>query len=260
MIDIHNHSRFSFDSIASPENMVTTAFERGAIGFGFAEHIYLTDKSNYSEINNTMISYLKEIDILKKKFNNMIFSGVEFNYYKKFDQEYKLISNKYDFDYIINSVHWIDDVDIYKDFFKDKSIDDGFQMYLTEVLKSLDTIFDYQIVGHVGVLLKIYNNIPYNDFYNRYSTSIDKILKKIIEKGKCLEINTATSNGELCIPTLEVIERYYNLGGRKVSLGSDAHKNEKVMTNINKVVEEIKKIGFQYLTYYEKKMDRRGLG
>ena len=168
-----------------------------------------------------------------------------------------MISNDCDFDYVINSVHWIDDIDIYKDFFVNKTIDQGFIIYLNEVLRSLDASFDYQIVGHFGVLLKIYNNLPYSEFYLRYRDKIDEVLIKIISKEKCLEINTSTSCGELCIPTLEVVKRYYDLGGRKVSLGSDAHKKSKVLTNIKEVVSKIKDIGFQYITYYEKKVEKQ---
>ena len=59
--------------------------------------------------------------------------------------------------------------------------------------------------------------------YAEFAESYDRILEKIIKKGKILEINSSKSKEEGFVPSSDVLRRYYELGGRAVSFGSDAH-------------------------------------
>lgn len=54
---------------------------------------------------------------------------------------------------------------------------------------------------------------------------LSDILLTIIKKDIALEVNTSSVN-ENCVeplPSFSVIERYQNMGGKKIILGSDAH-------------------------------------
>ena len=52
----------------------------------------------------------------------------------------------------------------------------------------------------------------------------------------------------LSIPDVNVLERYYELGGRKISFGSDTHFKERILDKRETIVEALKKIGFTYIT------------
>ena len=94
---------------------------------------------------------------------------------------------------------------------------------------------------------------PYEDkkfYYEEYKELFDEIFKKIIAKGKILEVNAKSdsdSSPAFC-PNEELLKAYYEAGGRKISYASDAHKTDDIMKNREIVVETLKRIGFEYLT------------
>ncbi|MGI6137334.1 MAG: hypothetical protein ACOYEE_05960, partial [Christensenellales bacterium] len=86
-----------------------------------------------------------------------------------------------------------------------------------------------------------------------YQEKIDILLKKIIEKDKTIEINTHIRDNTLqFLPEIPILQRYYDLGGRKIVFSSDAHRLEEVGSRYDLVLEEMKKIGFTHWTVYKK--------
>ena len=71
--------------------------------------------------------------------------------------------------------------------------------------------------------------------YNEYGELFDKILTTLISKGKGIEINTSPLRSGLTDtnPNMQVIKRYKELGGKIITIGSDAHKPEDVGANFN---------------------------
>ena len=252
MIDIHNHSRFSFDSTANPKEEIDEAMKKGINVYGFAEHVYLHAKSDFQAVTTQMQEYVSYVREIKSCYSKLkVLHGIEYNYDKGQEFAYKTLSSLVDFDYVINSVHWVSGENLYKDFFANRTIDEGYNLYFDEVLKSLDAEYDYQIVGHFGVLLKIGKQFTPKEYFERYYARIKEVLLEIIKHGKTLEINTSSGGVGLSVPNREVLELYYQLGGRKISFGADAHSVQAVGINIYEAIKEAKEIGFQYATYYE---------
>ena len=82
-----------------------------------------------------------------------------------------------------------------------------------------------------------------------YSKSLDDILRTVIQKDKILEINSSNKLGpSLTLPDTDVLERYFELGGRKISFGSDAHFPSRIIEHREKVMDMLKAIGFEYVT------------
>ena len=121
--------------------------------------------------------------------------------------------------------------------------------YFRLVRESLDAPYPYDIVGHIGYAAR------YVPFENKtisledFGEQIDDILLTIIQKDKILEINSANKTlPNRTIPSRNIIERYFELGGRKVSFGSDAHFVERIADKREEAVEMLKEIGFTYIT------------
>ena len=53
-------------------------------------------------------------------------------------------------------------------------------------------------------------------------------------------------------PEWNVLKLYHELGGKIITIGSDAHKAEDVGTYIPYIQEELKKIGFNHICTFEK--------
>ena len=59
-------------------------------------------------------------------------------------------------------------------------------------------------------------------------TSLDPILRYLIDNGKALEVNTAGLKKGLPWPNphMEILKRYRALGGELITIGSDAHRRK----------------------------------
>ena len=172
--------------------------------------------------------------------------GIEAGYDKGANEAYIETFKKYPFDVVINSVHFVDHWDVYfLNPFIFKSKKRIYRHYLEKILESLDAPYKYDIVGHIGYVTR---NAPYKDKSLRladFEDLINAILKKIIEKDKALEINTHHG----ILPTEEILQRYYDLGGRRISFGSDTHRFE-LGKDLDVVVALAKKIGFTHFSVY----------
>ena len=87
-------------------------------------------------------------------------------------------------------------------------------------------------------------------------TSIDAILNELIRREKGLEVNTAgiRRGMEQTNPTFPVIARYHELGGRLISVGSDAHHPEDLGADFDKAEAFLRKAGFtEYNVYHKRK-------
>ena len=110
--DLHIHSTFSYDSKSPAEDYVIAAVARGDKMIGFSEH-YDYDCKLCGKAENAPLcdleSYKNEVNRLREKYEEhiKILFGIEFGYDKRATEVYGELSEKYKFDYAINSVHYI---------------------------------------------------------------------------------------------------------------------------------------------------------
>ena len=55
------------------------------------------------------------------------------------------------------------------------------------------------------------------------------------------------------MPNAEILKRYYDIGGRNITLGSDAHKKENIAFAFNNAAAMLKEIGFTHGSYFVKR-------
>ena len=53
------------------------------------------------------------------------------------------------------------------------------------------------------------------------------------------------------MPNMAVIQRYFDLGGKLITVGSDAHRWADVGAGVEKGLEMLKSVGFHHFTVYE---------
>ena len=262
LTDVHTHSTYSHDGKSTLREMLSCALEKGIAFYGVSEHFdfdsYLL--GGFKNIMTDEEEYFHGARHLQEDYEGCmnVLIGAEFGYA---DDErvldfYKKLQEKYKPDFVVNSIHTLYGNDYYfqgafyrmegdKKVLKEKEA--VYKEYLRAVRESLDAPFDYDIVGHVGYVTRY---APYEDKsmrYADYAKEIDDILQTIIQKGKILEINTSRGKGAF-LPTEEILRRYYALGGRAVSYGSDAHSAEAVGNSREEAVALLKDIGFTHIT------------
>ena len=77
----------------------------------------------------------------------------------------------------------------------------------------------------------------------------------MVETGKGLEVNTSGYRQGLgkTIPVLWIIRDYYQLGGRVVTLGSDAHQASDLAADFDVAMDILTGVGFRYFAFYRQR-------
>ena len=245
--DLHTHSSFSHDSEELTENYVIEAIRRGENRIGFVQHY---DYDCHLVGDNTPLcdidAYRNEILRLRDKYHTQIaiLFGIEFGFDKRAEEHYAEVVAKYNFDYVINSVHLIVDKDCcYPSVWEKRTPQDVYKIYLDNLHNSVGYSFPWQIVGHIGYPMR-YAPCGAKLHYDDFSKELDEILKLIIAQNKILEINSSTKGRGISLPNDVILQRYCELGGKLVSFGSDAHSVERYEEKLDKVKAIIEKYKF----------------
>lgn len=262
LTDVHTHSKYSMDGKSELSEMLQSALEKGIAFYGVSEHFdYDAYLFRGDPVGTDAEEYFHGARHLQEDYEGCmnVLIGAEMGYCEdeRVQSFYQGIQEKYHPDFVVNSVHALHGIDYYhlspfyminatgEKILREKK--EVYREYLKLVRESLDVPYSYDIVGHFGYVTRY---APYEDKemkYADYAEEIDDILTTIIQKGKILELNTSRSNG-IFLPSKEWLERYYALGGRNVSYGSDAHMATSVANGRDKAVEMLKEIGFTHIT------------
>ena len=119
--------------------------------------------------------------------------------------------------------------------------------YFDEVLETLEKL-PCDIMAHLTCPLR-YINGKYNlNFDIRpYEKKIERILQFIIDHGIAMEVNTSGKIGEngYYMPDEWIIEKYRDMGGYLITLGSDAHVSENIGRAFEETLCMLKQFGFR---------------
>ena len=259
LIDLHTHTTYSHDGKNTPAEMLACAQKRGIAFYGVTDHFdydydtSMMDEEEYKRTRNgDEGEYFHVLRHLQEDYAGVmnVLVGAEFGYSDKADVQgrYAMTYKKYRPDYVVNSVHGMGGLDFARmEIAQPKA--DIYGKYLQLVRDSLDVPYPYDIVGHMGYVARY---VPFadKDFdLTEFGEQIDDILQTIIRKDKILEVNSANKQlPNRTLPADYILERYYQLGGRKISFGSDAHFEERIGDKWEEVAAMLKRIGFTHWT------------
>ncbi|HAF07671.1 MAG: histidinol-phosphatase HisJ family protein [bacterium] len=252
MVDLHNHSLYSYDSKREMEDIIVEAISKDVGILGISDHLDF----NSNDPGNMFYKgeeQLEEFLYLKKKYSNKIklFLGIESSYEE--DYEKKIISSfkKFPFDYRIVSLHFVDGV-VISDWIVEIEKDKGsiFEVDYEKYFSQLESIVDFKIfniLGHIDYYKKYSKFQNHQETFKRYKNSYERILKKVVKYGIILEINSSGLRHKCKeqFPSLEILKLYKDLGGKVVSTGSDSHKSGETVFGFDKVKRIVKDFKFE---------------
>ncbi len=254
LVDIHTHSTFSHDGRSALEEFCASAQKKGLLFYGVSEHFDYeiknqAEKAGLLEQRAREGEYFHTARHLQDDYAGAmnVLVGAEFGFgeEERVQKEYLETYEKYRPDYVINSVHCVDGVDLY---YNRENIKEIYGKYLQLIRKSLDAPYPYDIVGHLEYAVR-YEKDHAAITMEEYGDILDDIFLTIIQKSKILEVNTSTKGlSQISLPNENLLKRYFELGGRKVSFGSDAHETVRLADKFEEAVGMLKRIGFTYLT------------
>lgn len=252
LMDYHLHSMHSMDSEEDMKKICEMAIKNNITEICLTEH--------YSKIENDRSNgymkkedYLKDINLCKKLYPELnIKIGLEIGESHINKHLIKEDIKDLNVDFIIGSLHKVNGMGITK-LVKTYDIKDLYLQYFNNLYEMISN-GDFDVVGHLD-LVQRYAYKTYGLYHlEDYKDNIEKILKKIIERGKGIEVNTSTMDtfGEP-MPRFSILKMYYDLGGRIVTVGSDSHVCDTVGNDIGVVYDRLKEIGFSEVYAYEKR-------
>lgn len=259
VIDYHMHTHFSGDSEANPREHVLKAIEMNLDEICFTDHRDFDYPIDSFELD--VENYYQEIQSLKEEFKDQIKIkwGIEMGLDLDHQEEIENLIQQYPFGFVIGSIHVIHHTEFYYgEFFKGKTKEQAHREFFEETLKCVKAFDCFNVLGHLDYIVR-YG--PYEDKtvdHQKYQDIIDEIFKTLIQKGKGIEVNTSGYRDlKTCgFPNFEQVQRYYDLGGRIITIGTDSHTSDRVGENCLNVAKKYQEIGFDDVsTFTQRKRD-----
>lgn len=251
MIDSHVHTEFSTDSEMKIEEVITKIAEKGLDKVIVTDHMDLEFPNDDTLFKFNTEDYFKKYSAFTDKIGIGIELGLKVNIGKKLD---RILSNN-SFDFVIGSIHLVDNIDIYdKNFYKNKTKQQAYELYLKTILDCITEFKNYDSLGHIDYICRYSTYDDKEIYYQEFKNYIDEILKIIIAEEKSIEINTRRLDEKKAYENLfEIYSQYKNLGGKFVTIGSDAHIQKAVGNNFEKAKYIIDSLGLKEISYKNRK-------
>ncbi|MER2173909.1 MAG: histidinol-phosphatase HisJ family protein [Carnobacterium sp.] len=256
LAEYHHHTDNSFDSQAKMKEVCEQAIKKGINEICFTEHFSVNPKApTYGHMN--FRRYFSQIKECRELFGNqlVIKAGIELCEPHLMKEKYKEALANLEIDFIMGSVHNINEEKL-RTFMANKTSQEIYRNYFEEVYEMV-AYADIDVIAHLD-LIKRYavESVGSYDFAD-YKSIIEKILRKAIERGIGIEINTSGLSNHLLnetLPSIEILHLYHSLGGTILTIGSDSHRSETVGSNQEIAIDRAKEVGFEGITVFEKRI------
>ena len=253
LADYHIHTSFSSDSECPMAAMLQKAVDLGLEEVCITEHVdyFARGASHLCDYS----AYIEEIERLKIKFKDQIIikCGMEFGVQLGVLERYERDVARYDFDFVILSNHQVADLEFWNNGYqKGKTQQEYNRGYYQAIKDVMDCYKSYSVLGHLDMIKRYDAAGILADAYNE--DIIKCILKTAIADGKGIEVNTSCFRYGLpgLTPSYQILNWYYEAGGRIITIGSDSHQACDVGDHIRYAQEELKKIGFTEFATFDK--------
>jgi histidinol-phosphatase (PHP family) len=253
LINYHIHTNTSSDAKGTIDE-----YCKKAVSLGFKEicftnhHEFHDEKSSFFLTDEKIGKIISEIDAQRKKYPNLTIKfGVELGYSKEWKKQIVEFAKRYPFDYVLGSVHWIDDNN-YADYKLPErlSTEERHKLYFAE-LNEMIRLGYCDCVGHLDVLHKNTSYLP----FHQYKSLIDNCIESMKENNIGFEFNTRGWRlpNKDSYPNAEMLKLLYDSGIRKVTIGSDCHNPEDFADGIKRGLELLKQTGFKEIYTFSKR-------
>lgn len=256
--DLHIHTNCSLDGHETAESMCQGAINNNVKLIAITDHLEIDEfyEEGYDKIVTTSFNSTQNC---KDKFADKlkVISGVELA--QPFSD--RTLSNeilkRLDFDFVMCSVHHphghppdikeieYDKLDVYE--------------FMNDYFSELEEIAKWDgcdVLAHITCPMRRIQGFYKIDFdYSKVSDSVDSLFETMIKNDVALEINTSGLRQPigLTMPDRNLIKRYKDLGGKYITVGSDAHVSADIGKGINHAVGLAKELGFEELTTFQKR-------
>lgn len=252
LFDAHTHSRHSCDARDSVLDLCRAALAQGLAGITITDHFDTVPfDCGYGDYDFDLIRRDVEQARAECGPDLQILHGAEVCFLVEYSQRIADFLQACPLDFCLGSVHYVRGEDVQPGFFLRHGERAAYERYFVAVEEAVTSgLFD--AVGHLD-MAKRYLPEGYDPFDPRaYWPQIERILRLMIEHGVALEINASgwrhTPNAPY--PDEEVVRRFIELGGTRVTFGSDAHSARRVGYGLERAHGLARRAGLTHGTHF----------
>ena len=272
--DYHVHTAFSDDSNYEMEQVIQDAVKLNIDELCFTDHVDYGIKKDWDEPGEMIYRkggagepdqmpvanvdypvYYKTFQKMKELYQDNISLkfGLEFGMQAHTVEKYEKLFSRYPFDFIILSVHEIEDKEFWDQGFQNGMTQQEYnERYYEEMLYLVQNYHNYSVLGHMDLITRYDKAGVYS--FEQLKPILTKILKIVITDGKGIEVNTSSHRYGLkdLTPSRDILKLYKELGGKIITIGSDSHKPEHLGPFVDETKEELKALGFEQICTFDK--------
>lgn len=259
IVDLHVHTDNSFDGNHSATFICEKAEFLDLRAVAFTDHCEVDTFKDDSQSEKRVFQTFFEIAKVRSAFRGklIVLNGIEMGQ-PSYDPETadKIISH-YSFDQIIGSIHNLRGRQDF--YFMESFTESDAKVMLREYFNEIAELIkwgNFDIVAHLTYPLRYFyarSGITVN--LNDYKQQIDEILRLAAKGDKALEINTGGLRQPInrLAPEGDIVKRFKELGGKLISVGSDAHYAEHLASNIDVAYKTALDAGFDSITFFQQR-------
>ena len=255
--DLHIHTMYSEHASGTMEETVRSAIAKGMTEMGFADHFpyppgfsapapncVIPDEGQFTiyadEVRRLQSAYAERINV---RF------GAEIDYLGEPSSPQKSMRHRFAFDYVIGSVHIVQNVAIdYQEEMLLEHLDElgGVEKLWEAYWDRLERLVredDCHIIGHLDILKKYDISISRKDHRKR----VRQIFQLMKNKNMAIEVNTGgidRASDRRPYPSISYLELAAEME-LYITLGSDAHSPQDVGRYFGETVEMLKSLGWK---------------
>ena len=272
--DYHVHTEFSDDSNYPMEQVIKDAITKEFDELCFTDHVDYGIKKDWDEPGEMIYRkggagepdqmpvanvdypvYYKTFQKMKELYQDKISLkfGLEFGMQAHTVEKNEKLFSRYPFDFIILSVHEIEDKEFWDQGFQNGMTQQEYnERYYEEMLYLVQNYHNYSVLGHMDLITR-YDKAGVYPF-EKLKPILTKILKTVIADEKGIEVNTSSHRYGLkdLTPSRDILKLYKELGGKIITIGSDSHKPEHLGAFVDETKEELKALGFEQICTFDK--------
>lgn len=269
LTDCHTHTCISPDSEALLTDMIRKAQDIGLSAYAVTDHVELCrwypqgyyaapprNEEDFFDYAARFEQAMAQNAAARELTRGLTFvSGIELG---EPDADFGLASSvcrDQRLDFVIASLHELPGkLDFYFLDYAQENVPALLQEYFTELLKIAEW-GGFDVLGHITYPLRYIEGdagIPVD--MAQYRDIIAEIFRAVIRQGKGIELNTSgyrQTYGKP-FPDAALLRLYRDLGGRILTLGSDAHRPEDVGSGIAEGAELARSVGFDRIAVYRR--------
>ena len=255
--DSHTHSECSFDGNDSVNMMCEQSATAGLYSITITDHCECNEfyQNNFRadierSVHDTARARAMYLDRIR------VLTGIELGQPTQDTEAAKEALSLAHYDFVLGSLHNLrGEQDFYFLDYTPESAEKLLDRYWSELLELAEqNLFDS--LAHMDYPLRyIIGNGDIHITLEKYRDQIDAILRVLVRNDKAIEINTSGLRQAIgrTLPDVDIISRYRELGGKYVTIGSDAHYWKDIGSGVEDAMQLLLKCGFTYFTIYQKR-------